>query len=219
MFGDTGNNRMLHFLKARAVVNVASSVVGDPVGLAARASLYGSGLAETKLGASVPLPTSLANREVVVDDYIKLTRHTFHPRKSIGYYPPRRPRARKASRAAWHITTLPLFLPLVGTARVRSPLCPAVANRAAAPSIPLAKTLATPTTDAVKCLTTSQPLVCVAIGATFRDIQFSGLAPGFAGVWQLNVKIPADAQTGTAFPVRVVTTGPYVSNLVTIAID
>jgi len=28
-------------------------------------------------------------------------------------------------------------------------------------------------------------------------VQFSGLAPGFAGLWQINILVPADAPTGT----------------------
>ena len=52
----------------------------------------------------------------------------------------------------------------------------------------------------------------VAVGATLSNskvtptvmlagkqmaVQFSGLAPGFAGLWQLNVPLPADTPTGT----------------------
>jgi uncharacterized protein (TIGR03437 family) len=35
-------------------------------------------------------------------------------------------------------------------------------------------------------------------------VQFSGLAPGFAGLWQINVTLPADAPTGEGLPVWVV---------------
>ena len=36
------------------------------------------------------------------------------------------------------------------------------------------------------------------------SVQFSGLAPGFAGLWQLNVLIPRDAPTGPTLGLTVV---------------
>ena len=42
-------------------------------------------------------------------------------------------------------------------------------------------------------------------------VQFSGLAPGFAGVWQINVTLPQDAPTGAELKLVVengMTTGP-----------
>jgi len=93
---------------------------------------------------------------------------------------------------------------------------PAVADGAGAPANPPATTVAVPTSDAKTCLT-QQPSVCVAIGASFGNIQFSGLSPNYIGLWQLNVQIPMDAPTGPAVPVRVVINSTT-SNLFTIAI-
>jgi uncharacterized protein (TIGR03437 family) len=62
-----------------------------------------------------------------------------------------------------------------------------------------------------------QPSVCVAIGSTFGDVLFSGLAPGFVGLWQLNVRIPVGAITGDAVPIRGIVRG-ISSNLPTLAI-
>jgi len=93
---------------------------------------------------------------------------------------------------------------------------PAVGDGAPAPSNPPASTVAVPTSDAKTCLN-MQPSVCVAIGAGFGNIQFSGLAPNYAGLWQLNVQIPMDSLTGNAIPVKVVINGTS-SNLFTIAI-
>jgi uncharacterized protein (TIGR03437 family) len=42
--------------------------------------------------------------------------------------------------------------------------------------------------------TTTTPVIT--IGGATADVQFSGLAPGFAGLYQLNVTIPANAPTG-----------------------
>ncbi len=55
---------------------------------------------------------------------------------------------------------------------------------------------ATPTSP----LLTSSPNVKVFINSDFvpqGDIQFSGLAPGFVGVWQINVKVPANVPPGS----------------------
>jgi uncharacterized protein (TIGR03437 family) len=94
---------------------------------------------------------------------------------------------------------------------------PPMADGAAAPSSePLARTVAAPTSDGAACLN-KQPSVCVAIGSTFGDISYSGLAPGFVGLWQINVKIPANALTGAAIPVRAVINATP-SNLISMAI-
>jgi uncharacterized protein (TIGR03437 family) len=85
----------------------------------------------------------------------------------------------------------------------------------AAPSAPLSSTVTVPTSDGRTCVT-SQPSMCVAVGNGFGEVQFSGLAPGFIGLWQINVKLPADVPSG-AVPVRVLINGTP-TNLVTIAV-
>ena len=57
--------------------------------------------------------------------------------------------------------------------------------------------------------------MCVAIGSGFGDVKYSGLAPGYIGLWQINVLIPSGA-TG-AVPIRVVINGTP-SNTVTVAV-
>ena len=102
---------------------------------------------------------------------------------------------------------------LFGTGQ--GPVIPEVADGEAAPSGSLAKTVAVPTSDGTSCLN-SQPSVCVAIGSTFGEVLYSGLAPGFVGVWQINVRIPANAQTGNQNVRAVINATP--SNIVTLAI-
>jgi uncharacterized protein (TIGR03437 family) len=92
---------------------------------------------------------------------------------------------------------------------------PAVADGAAGPGGTLAHTVAAPTSDGNTCLN-RQPSMCVAIGSTFGEVQFSGLAPGFVGLCQINVKLPGNALTGSV-PVRAVVNGTP-SNIVTVAI-
>jgi uncharacterized protein (TIGR03437 family) len=48
---------------------------------------------------------------------------------------------------------------------------------------------------------TSMPNVF--LGGRQMPVQFSGLAPGFAGLWQINVPIPADAPSGTEMDLTV----------------
>ena len=94
---------------------------------------------------------------------------------------------------------------------------PAVLDGEAAPGAPsLANTVAVPTSDGKTCLN-NQPSVCVAFGnSAFGDIKFSGLAPGYIGLWQINVAIPSGV-TGNAVPVRVIINGAP-SNTVSVAV-
>lgn len=79
---------------------------------------------------------------------------------------------------------------------------PAVADGAAAPSSTLARTQVTPV---------------VTIGGKEASVQASCLAPGFVGLWQINVSVPAGAPTGNAVPVQITLAGAA-SNTVTMAI-
>jgi uncharacterized protein (TIGR03437 family) len=77
------------------------------------------------------------------------------------------------------------------------------ADGAAAPGKPLAKTLVTPV---------------VMIGAVPATASFSGLAPGFVGLNQVNVQVPTNAPTGDAVPLSISDGQGDNSNVVTIAI-
>jgi len=57
----------------------------------------------------------------------------------------------------------------------------------------------------------------VTIGGVPARVEFSGLAPGFVGLWQLNIVIPEDAPVGDAVPL-VITMDGWTSNTTTIAV-
>lgn len=73
----------------------------------------------------------------------------------------------------------------------------------ASPGSPLASTLTTPT---------------VTIGGVAAQVIFSGLAPGYVGLYQVNAKIPDTSATGAAVPI-VLSVAGVTSNTVTIAVD
>jgi uncharacterized protein (TIGR03437 family) len=58
----------------------------------------------------------------------------------------------------------------------------------------------------------------VTVGGVPAVVQFSGLAPTLLGVYQVNVRIPSNAPTGSTVPV-VLKIGGATSNTVTIAIE
>ncbi len=70
----------------------------------------------------------------------------------------------------------------------------------------------------------SSPLAATAnlptatVGGKPATVYFSGLAPGFVGLWQLNVQVPADAPSGASVEV-IVAFGGKTANRVTIAIE
>lgn len=80
---------------------------------------------------------------------------------------------------------------------------PAVADGVAAPGDPLSWTPA-------------MPAVYIG-GKQASDLYFSGLAPSFVGLWQINVKVPADAPTGGAVDLQI-SLGGAASNTVSIGI-
>jgi len=55
------------------------------------------------------------------------------------------------------------------------------------------------------------------IGGKVAEVLFSGLAPGFAGLYQVNAKVPADAPVGDAVEVQLEVAG-QTSPPVTIAV-
>jgi uncharacterized protein (TIGR03437 family) len=58
----------------------------------------------------------------------------------------------------------------------------------------------------------------VTVGSVAAQVDFSGLAQGFVGLWQLNVLIPANAPVGDAVPL-VITSGAQGSRGTTIAVN
>jgi len=64
---------------------------------------------------------------------------------------------------------------------------------------------------------TSGPSVTASIGGVNVLVSFSGLAPGFLGLYQVNAQVPPTAPTGSAVPLTI-TMGGSTSNQATIAI-
>ena len=79
---------------------------------------------------------------------------------------------------------------------------PPVGNGVAAPADPISVTVVVPT---------------VLIGGQEAEVFFSGLAPGFAGLYQLNVRVPAGLAPGR-YEVQVVVDG-LVSNVVEVDVE
>jgi uncharacterized protein (TIGR03437 family) len=64
-------------------------------------------------------------------------------------------------------------------------------------------------------VTKSQPVVT--IGGKTADVTFSGLAPCYVGLWQLNVRVPTGLAPGSELPL-VVTMDQQTSNVTTVAV-
>ncbi len=102
---------------------------------------------------------------------------------------------------------------LVGTGQGQ--VSPAVPDGVAAAAEPLSRTVTVLAKDVRGC--SAAQAMCVLMGTAFGDIQSSGLAPEFVGVWQIKVRIPLTAPPGNAVPVRVIING-VPSNTVAVSI-
>jgi minor extracellular serine protease Vpr len=67
-------------------------------------------------------------------------------------------------------------------------------------------------------LATTKTTPVVTLGSESLTVNFAGLAPGFVGLYQLDVSIPQGASTGTAVPLSISISG-VVSNTATIAVQ
>ena len=105
------------------------------------------------------------------------------------------------------------IITLVGTGQGQ--VSPAVPDGTAAAAEPLSRTVTALAKDARAC--SAAQTMCVLMGSAFGDIQSSGLAPDFVGVWQIKVRIPLTVTPGAAVPVRVIINGAP-SNTVSVSI-
>jgi uncharacterized protein (TIGR03437 family) len=262
--GDTGNSRLLHFLKPGVAVNAAHFLQLVPVAPGSLVSLFGVDFTEqnqTGQATQLPLPTEMAGRRVEVTPGVNAPLLYVSAGQINLQVPVETPPGTQGVAvrrvdtnellaggvlsvleagpgfftAAQNGTGQALALnqngslngpsnpatrgsvvSLFGTGQ--GPVDPAVASGQAAPSAPpFATSIATPTNNGATCLSV-QPSVCIAVGSTFGDVLFSGLAPGFVGLWQMNVRIPDAASSGDAVPIRAVIRGRP-SNVATLAIQ
>ena len=81
---------------------------------------------------------------------------------------------------------------------------------------PLLAGEAAPASGLPLILTNTQPTV--SIGGVSAPVRFSGMAPGYVGLWQINAEIPASVTPGPAVPLTI-SAGGVTSNTVTIAVE
>lgn len=200
-------------------VNAASFAAGMPVAPGSLVTVFGnlSG-ARTEAAQSPPLPRRLADVEVLVDGeaapllFVSPAQINFQMPFSQPVGQPRLDvrlagQARLRTQTTVVTMTPGLFVAVNEDGRLNSAAAPArrgqrliiygtgqgevrpaVPDGEPAPSVPLSVTPWMPD---------------VFIGGKAAPVEFSGLAPGWAGLWQINVVIPADAPTGTAVPLMV----------------
>jgi len=213
-------------------VNAASYIAGAPVAPGSIASLFGKFTgSQTTAAGSYPLPTKLADTEVLLGG--KAVPLFYVSNAQVNFQVPAgqpagqvltevRVGGQVTSRSP--LTVIPsapgIFAVAnkdgrVNTANVpahpgdvlhiyatgQGAVTPAVADGVPAPAQPLA---------------TSPNLPNVFLGGSQLTVLYNGLAPGFAGVWQIDVMIPTDAPTGSDLALTVM--NGIVSNAVSVAV-
>ena len=80
--GDAGNNRVVQFLKAAAVVNAATYQASVPVAQGSLATLFGGGLAsDTVTISATTWPKTAANRQLVINDDLQAPIYYIGPKQ------------------------------------------------------------------------------------------------------------------------------------------
>jgi uncharacterized protein (TIGR03437 family) len=208
-----------------AVVNAASSAAGVPAAPGSLVSVYGTFTgAKPEAASAFPLPRALGDAEVQVAGkaapllMVSPAQINFQLPAALPAGPALvEVRVNSARVARGSVTVLEgapgLFA--LGRTRVRrgealeiyatgaGRVTPPVEDGAAAPAQPLSMTVAAPS---------------VYLDGRLIPVAFSGLAPGLAGVWQINATIPADAATGPAVSVAVIH-GGMIGNQLAVAVE
>ncbi len=214
-------------------VNAATFGGGVPVAPGSLVSLFGSFAASVTAGApGFPLPRRLGETEVLVGGaaapllYVSPTQ--------INFQVPRQPQVgqsvvevrvggQRAARGT--VTVIPIapgvFAAVNEDGRLNSATSPArrgqVLQIFATGQGEVSPVVEDGVAAPLQPLSVTQSLPDVLIGNRRAQVQFSGLAPNLAGVWQINAVIPSDAPTGSAVPLVLIQA--LRSNTLSVAIE
>jgi uncharacterized protein (TIGR03437 family) len=237
LIGD-GNARVLLYFPLAVSVSAATYLAGAPLAPGMLASLFGSGLSEQTVQAGLPLPTTLGGAQVWVDGVpaplLYVSPGQINYQTPSGLVPGTAARVEVVRAATGRIAAAGTLLAAPAAAGIfavlnedgspNAPSSPAArgamiqifatgqgavshapADGAPAPAAPLAETPA-------------RPVVTIGTSSE-RDVvaDFSGLAPGFVGLWQINARVPVSTVPGPRIPVLVRYAGSA-SNVVFIAV-
>jgi len=257
--GDTGNSRLLHFLKPSLVVNAATFQSGAPVARGSLATFFGSGLAGgTATATSQTWPNTLVNRQITVNDgvgaplsYMSATQANFQVPMNVALGVGRiavrmadtqellagGPATIQAAapgiftvvsggtsvsavynqdgtlNSASNPAAAGSIISLYGTGAGQ--MSPPVADGSPAPAASLSYSVAIPVTDSQSCLN-SPNAMCVSFGNTLGNVTYTGLTPGYVGLWQVNVTVPQGLGAGPVATTAIV--DGVASNKVTVAV-
>ncbi len=243
--GQVGANIASPAVFAGGVVNAASFAPGGAVAPGSIVSVFGNNLAATALGAStVPLPTSLSGVSMTIGG---LPAPLFYATSGqvnaqIPFELPANTRPQlllttPVSLAVPETITLAANRPGIftvnssgsGQGAITNPQGQIVDTTSPAPagSIVIAYCSGLGATNpavasgvvppAAEPLARVTAPVTATIGELPAPVQFAGLAPGFVGLYQVNLQIPPNVNLGDAVPV-VLTQGGVSSNTVTISV-
>ncbi len=231
-------------VNAGGVVNGASFAAGPGISPGSIASLFGTNLsASTGFATALPLPTTLANSRVLVNG-TPVPLYFVSPQQVNFQLPPDVPPslasvtvvASGVESAAEDITIAQahpgIFTILSGGTGRGAVLnedftLNAQSNPAAAGSV--VQIFATGLGTTEPPVAAGQPApglplslalfpTTVMIGGVSSEVSFSGLAPGFVGLFQVNARVPVATPAGNAVPVEILI-GGQTSNTVTIAVQ
>jgi uncharacterized protein (TIGR03437 family) len=88
---------------------------------------------------------------------------------------------------------------------------------ALSPAVPAGTGAGTPTLSITPALSHTVKMPSLLIGGVQAEVLYSGVAPGFAGVYQINARIPASVAAANAIPVQLLI-GDASSNVATLAV-